>query len=509
LDFEGTKEMLHEKGIDKSRFEKIYKLSSGNPFFIESMVGLEGYIHDEMYSELSNEERELIGFLSTLRTAIPENCLNQRDHGYSKVLPLLAQKSILKTDTNNLFYVHDIIKDFFYIKLSSSQRLANHLYAGIWFEETKEARYLIEAIYHYQEAGEKEKAGQIAIENAKSIIEEGLAGEFLGILDRFDEKSLESNTWAEILILKGKAHYMGGEWKQGLLHFNFSSDFASLFGYKEIEARALCEAGYVLDEYNHIDRAKDCFEKSLAISNTIDYPLGICNGYRGIGRAFWKMDKYDQALENFRKTIEISKEYKQFDILISTYIDYGNILDEMHETEKAIDAYNKSISILKNYKNTSEFIRANNNLGITYRNNEQYEAAIECYNNQMKLINDFNDIQAKGYGYAGLGLCYAKVNEYNKAKEYIKEAEKIAKYIENENIMYVVNWTYGIIYRHNEKWEEAINYFNKSLEFLKKNKITFRIPDIHNELGLLYKNANQIEAANKHFNLAKQLYNNK
>ena len=72
--------------------------------------------------------------------------------------------------------------------------------------------------------------------------------------------------------------------------------------------------------------------------------------------------------------------------------------------------------------------------------------------------------------------------------------------------MFVVNWTYGIIYRKDKKWDDAINYFNQSLEFLKRNKVTFRIPDIHNELGSLYKNANQIEIANKHFNLAEQLY---
>ena len=88
LDFESTIEMLEEKGIDESRFEKIYKLSNGNPFFLESMVGLKGYIHDEMYSELSDEERELIGFLSVLRFAIPENFLAQRDHKYSNILSL-------------------------------------------------------------------------------------------------------------------------------------------------------------------------------------------------------------------------------------------------------------------------------------------------------------------------------------------------------------------------------------------------------------------------------------
>jgi DNA-binding MarR family transcriptional regulator len=126
LDFEETCEMLKEKGIDESRFEKIYKLSNGNPFYLESMVGLEEYIHGELYFDLSDEEKELIGFLSVLRFPISENCMTHRDHRYLNILPLLTQKSIIKTDANNLFYVHDIMKDFFYIRLSPSQRLANH-----------------------------------------------------------------------------------------------------------------------------------------------------------------------------------------------------------------------------------------------------------------------------------------------------------------------------------------------------------------------------------------------
>jgi tetratricopeptide (TPR) repeat protein len=506
LDLESTHTWLEKNGINNKRIKEIHKLSNGNPFFLESMVNLEGYINDEMYFELSDEERDLLGFLSILRFSIPKNCLINRDENYSKYLPLLVNKSIVKKDAKNQYFIHDIIRQFFYQKLSTSLKLANHLYVGAWFEENEGPFNFLEAVYHYQEAGEYEKAAQSAVEKSQSIFEEGLAGEFLNVLNRFDETTMQTDLWAEILILKGKAYYMGGEWKKGLLHFNFSSDFASLFGYKEIESRALWESGHVLEEQNLIEKAQDCFEKSLEISKSIDFPLGIGKAYRGLGRVFWLKEEYENALINFNKSKEIASKYNLVNLLISIHTDIGNVHDEMFETEKAIKAYNKSLELLKKNKISYELIRSYYNLAIAYRNRNEFYKAIDYYNKQMDLAEKYGDIKLKGFGYAGIGLCYAKINEIDSARRYSIKAEEIARYCENKNILFVVNWTKGLICKHEKRWEDGIEHLSQCLDILNQNKASFRTTDIHYGLGIMYQKNKDDTKANKHFKIAKQLH---
>jgi tetratricopeptide (TPR) repeat protein len=507
LDFESTKELMKAKGITQNHNEEVYKLSQGNPFFLESMVGLEGYIHNEMYFDLSEDERDIIGFLSILRFPILKNFLTVRDDTYSKYLPDLIQKSIVKIDTNNRYYVHDIIKQFFYSRLSTSQKLANHLYAGLWFEEKGDSTNLLEAIYHYQKAEEYQKASQIAIENSKSIFEGGLAIEFLNVLDRFDEKTINIDIWAQILILKGKANYMSGEWKKALLHFNFSRDLASFVGHKKIMARALCESGYVLEEQNLLEKAKACFKECLKISNEINNPMGISSGFRGIGRIHWRKEEYKEAISNLKKCLDISKKNNLMDQVASTYIDLGNVYDEMYELKKAIDVYHKSLEILNYHNNIYETSRAYANLAIAYRNIGEYHKAIELYKKQIQLAKTIKDMKLLGYGFAGIGYNYAKINKIKKAKVFAEKGEEIARKLENDNIMNLIHRTHGLICKNEKRWEEGIDYFNRCLHYIENLEISFPIPESHLEFASFYEEMNNHEKAKKHYVIAFNYYN--
>jgi tetratricopeptide (TPR) repeat protein/DNA-binding MarR family transcriptional regulator len=355
LDFESSKRLLKGKGIDKRMFENIYELTSGNPFFLEASElkdHLEKYMHDELFLKLEEDERKLLGLLSIYHFPVPEESLAMNDDFDFERLYVLTQKSIVKKDAYDRYFVHDIIKQFFYTRLSHSKRRKHHLLAARWYGNRDEPIDLIEAIYHFQEAGKHKKASQFAIDSSTSILDGGYASEFLPILERFDEKNLETRVWAEILIVKGKACNTVGEWKKALLYFTQSDDIATIIGDKKLEVKAICESGHIFEEQNQFDEAMKCFKKCLDISKGVDHLSGIGEGYRGIGRVYWRRSEHEKAIVNYKKCLEISERLGDLELMASTYIDMGNVYDERYETEMAIDYYNKSLDILKKVKNT-------------------------------------------------------------------------------------------------------------------------------------------------------------
>jgi len=509
LDFESSKKLLKDKGIQKSRFKEIYGLTAGNPLFLEifkTKGHLERYVHDELFSKLEKEERGILGIFSIYNFPIPEEAMDFMDDFDYETLYLLTQKSIVKKDAQNRYFVHDIIKQFFHARLSTTKKRKLHLIAAKWYSQREEAVERIEAIHHRCEAGEYAEAVQFAIENASMIIDGGFAGEFLGVLEKIDENNVEPELWSELLIVKGKASYMGGEWKKALLFFNKSSDMASVTGTSEIRVVALCETGHLLEEQNQFTKAMSSFEKALKISSASDNPQGTGEAYRGIGRVHWRNGEHANAIDNYEKCLDISEKSKNLELAASAYIDLGNVYDEMYDTDRAIECYNKSLKILKKIKKPSETARAYGNLAICYRRLEEYEKAIEYGRKHLEMAKSVHDLKLIGYGYAGLGYCYAKTNDPQNAKIFVTKAEDIAHKIDNENIMYQVNKAYAHIFKHEQKWEEAINYLKKSIESDKETRSLFTLSDLHYELGLLYDEMDDIESAKKHLRIAVELY---
>lgn len=509
LDFESSKTLLSEKGINKKRFKEIYDFTGGNPLFleiVESKDRLERYMHHEIFSRISKDDRKILGIISIYRYPVLEDALAVNDDINFEKLYILTEKSLVKKDVNNRYFVHDVIRQFFYSRLLSSQRKKYHLLAAQWFENREESIDLIEAIYHYLQGGEYKKASEVAIDRSLSILEGGYCSEFLAILERLNEREIGTNIWVEILIIKSSACNMCGEWKKALLYFTQSADIASMIGDKKLQIKSIYESGLILEEQNRFDEAMDCFMKCLDISRRADYPLGIGIGFRGIGRIYWRKSEHKKAILNFKKCLEIAEKHGNQDLIASANIDMGNVYDDMYETKKAIKCYNKSLDILKKNKNTYEIARTYLNLAITYKHIDEFEKAIEYITKELALAKNLYDVTLIGYGYAEISYCYAKIAEFDKARKYAEKAEEIALKIDSENLMFELYKTYGLISKDEKRWDDAINYFKKSIEIASKLKALYILPDSHFELGILYKEIGDDKNAKKHVNIAIQHY---
>jgi tetratricopeptide (TPR) repeat protein/DNA-binding MarR family transcriptional regulator/GTPase SAR1 family protein len=510
LDFQSSKKLLKEKGIKNKMFKEVYKLTAGNPLFLEffeSKDDFDKYMHDELFLKLKGNEREILEIFSIYRFPIQKDSLSVYDDFDFKQLYALRQKSIVKKDARDRYFVHDIIKQFFYSRLSPSKRRKYHLIAARCYEKRDDPNALIEAIYHYQEAGKYKKASQFAINSSESILNGGYASDFLVILERFDEKNVEDRIWAEILNVKGKVCNMCGKWKKSLLYYTQSADIAAIIVDKKLEVKSIYESGHILEEQNRFDEAMDCFKKCLGISKNAGYSLGIGMSYRGIGRVYWRRSEHEKAIFTFRKSLKISEKLDDSELITSTYIDLGNVYDDRYEPEKAVECYNKSLEILKKVKNTFETARAYGNLAVTYEHLEEFEKAIEYNAKQLTLARNLNDIKLIGYGHANISYCFAKIEEFKKARKHAKKAEEIALKIDSENIMFMVYKTQGLLNKHEERWSESVAYFKKSIEIVEKLNALYYLSDSHFQLGLIYEEMGDVENAKKHLDIAEQLYN--
>jgi tetratricopeptide (TPR) repeat protein len=307
-------------------------------------------------------------------------------------------------------------------------------------------------------------------------------------------------------MIKGKASKVCGEWKKALLFLAQSEDLAFIIEDKKLQVRAITESGHILEEQNELEKAMNFFKKGLSISKEINYNSGIGDSYRGIGRGHWRKSEHEEAIMNLRKSLEISERLGDSELMASINIDLGNIYDERYEIKEAIECYNNSLDILKKVKNTYETARVYGNLAITYEHLEDFDKAIEYNTKQLALAQNLHDMKLLGYGYAEMGYCFAKIKEFEKARQYTEKAERIASKLDNDNIMNLLNRTYGLISKYEGRWGDGEDYFNRNLKYLKNLGASYQLPDSHFELGLLYKELGDLKRAKKHLDTAVNLY---
>jgi tetratricopeptide (TPR) repeat protein len=509
LDYESSKKLLGKKGKYKQKYKEIYGFTAGNPLFLEVFLSgghVDRFVHDELFAKLKSAEKNVISQLSIYRYPVSEDFLRTFDDFDFESLYNLTRKSLVKRDAQDRYFIHDILKTFFYSQLNRSTRNKYHLLAANSYKKNKEATSILESIYHFQEANQHDIASNIAIDYGNKILDSGFSLEYIALLDRLDKGELRADAYGEILILMGNAHTVLGEWKKALKFFNEGIDFAKINNIEKVRIRALCESGHILEEQNELKKAKEFFQMGLNLSLGIEYTQGLSESYRGIGRIFWRNSKFKMAIDNYNKCVELCNKSGDLQILASAYIDLGNSFDEMYDIKKAVEYYKKSINILTKQDNPHELGRAYMNLAATQKHNKEFEKAIKNYKKHDELVKPIKAIKDLGYNYSGISFCYAKINDINMAKRFLKKAENIALKIENENIMYEVYHTYAQISRINNEHKEAVNYLNKSLAIVKKLDAQYYMAYTYFEIGLIFEEMGDKDSAKKHFNNATRLY---
>lgn len=240
------------------------------------------------------------------------------------------------------------------------------------------------------------------------------------------------------------------------------------------------------------------------------------------GVYYYIEDAYEKALPAFIEALKIRQE-----VLGHVHVDVGKSLytigvtcKYLSRTETAMEYLNKGLEIQTAVKDTLSMVRSHEQLGATYNDINEYETAERYYEAAIKILEKKNDLQqariARLYNFLG----EVKINQqqFNLAYDFLNQAIKIyEQYADNgfyDPITYYQNLAIALEALGKVKEAEKVN-FNKVLplvqmEYGKKSK---EVVEIYENIGVDYKNQNEIKKAfeylNKALGIQQQLVSNK
>ncbi|MFX1500879.1 MAG: tetratricopeptide repeat protein [Promethearchaeota archaeon] len=175
------------------------------------------------------------------------------------------------------------------------------------------------------------------------------------------------------------------------------------------------------------------YESAFDIYRNLDQVQEQIICLKGIGNAYLKLNKFDEACDSLLDCSAICSDNSDIYNLLDCL---GNLI-HIHEINKnwdiVFELYKKTLKAFKEIKDNKGIITAYFNLGILQKKNKDFEEALRYFKKGTNVAIDKNYVELiiKGLGYVGEMLFY--LGKIKEAKEQFIRALHIARKINAKN----------------------------------------------------------------------------
>jgi len=506
LDREASRKLLKEKGIKQA--EKIHRFTGGHPLMLElvkseKIVGddIYSFLKNEIYDKLNDEEKEIMGSLSVFRFPFSSRFFLENNIPIDMV-DTFVDGSMMER-LSNVYHLHDIIRGFVYERLTETQKQMHHRTAGLYYENEKGDRALVEYMYHFMKADDNRRAVAVMVKQGEKLVHRGFSDEIMGLLKNFNEKELSLDDWAKMLLLKGKIYDIAGKWDSTMKCYNSLLKLSRQSKDNEKMAETYLRIGDVYAQKSRWDIALKNYMKALEISEKNRDCYRTAYAHFGIGSIYHRKGETNKAVESLNKSLLIGKGFDA--IKQKTYRILGNVYGDKGDYDKAVELYKKCLNVSKKLGDKYEIVRAYNNIGAAYDSKDLDEEATRYYEKQIKLAEEAGFMRGMAYGMVNISGTSWKKN-LEKAIQYCESGMKIFKRLDEKMMIASAHSHYGVLLTQKKDWGKAVEHFNEGIKVGEEIGSWDALSKLHFFYGKMYKEKGDMRKAKTQFRNALKCY---
>ncbi|MCF6348979.1 MAG: response regulator [Flavobacteriaceae bacterium] len=208
-----------------------------------------------------------------------------------------------------------------------------------------------------------------------------------------------------------------------------------------------------------------------------------------LGNQYYKKTDFDLALKYYLKAdslYTLNNEEDRF--LANSYDNISSIYTDIKD-KRAIYYIEKSKKI---YQNLNDLEGINYNFllkGMYYYAIKDYKNAIHNFETAIKFYEEYGETFRQSDLYSRLVSSYSAIGEFNKAEQVLKKVELLLKKSNEKGILIAMYLSGGQLYLDQNKYNDAIKYFEKAHVIINSSEISFSINqlrEINKGLSLAY-----------------------
>jgi len=175
-------------------------------------------------------------------------------------------------------------------------------------------------------------------------------------------------------------------------------------GDEEGRARAIGSLGNVYDCLGDRDRAMDCFQQRLAISRETGNRHGQAAAIGSIGLILFNLGEHARAAECQREFLALSEELGDKNYQAVALGNLGRALLAQDEPGRAMECFQRYLAVAEELGDPHGRAHATGMIGSVHHEKGEYEAALHCYAEELELARSISARSTEAEALQGRGL---------------------------------------------------------------------------------------------------------
>lgn len=430
---------------------------------------------DREFKKLDAPARTLLQWLGPITEPVPAEALQDRseleDFSYW-ILELLTQGWIGRDETTQGYFIKNpALKDLLVRQLAGTERGKIHASWAKFYEPLPNAAEL--ALYHRGRGGKNPKAQEALVQLAKRQEARGQlkeAVENLKLADHIPNEDLIAaydikNKIAIDLILWGRqseAMEILQAMQEDMSHL--PQDQAST----RVKIAALEKLGITYLRGNSLDKARDCFDAGLKLSEKLrkEFPQKEIVFKNYLGRILFQEGKLQEAQKIFSDTQEAVKKLTAEQRNTLTNNDLGMVWMALGKFNEAKEQFLTDLNFFESLKEEVFVTKCLYNLGEVEAALKNPKEAIRYYQRCIELAKGQKNLEILLRAYNGLGNLHSARREFGEASRQFERALAIAQKIGDFLSQAGIETNLGIVMNTQEKPRQSLPHLKAALRLL-------------------------------------------
>ena len=509
LDRESCRGLLKIRDVDEDLFDKVYEITKGHPLFLQLILSAEDledqkdikrYIYEEIFKKLDSRASLLLQIASVYRYPVPSEAFFMEEGLDFTTLDKLVESNLIQETSYDEYEAHDLIKEFFYNRLTPQQKTEYHRKAADHYMETGNERATVEAMYHMAMGGQPVKALKLASTYGESIITKGLIEQFSSVLSLLEkeisEETREYN--ATTRLLQGELQMVMGRWDRAQSDLTRAAAIGEAENKPLISGKANLRLGQIESRRGKKEAAEKRLHKALKIARKLQNKEEMAKALQALGELYSTKGEFREAKKNLREALEIAEELENPTLEAISHTGLGIIHSNQDKPDLAIDQFEKAIMALETDENALELARVKINTGTVQASTGEYEEAIANFEDAIELCNQTGDIRLQAYALAGAAHVYIMDNEPETARDYLEEALSIFTSLGERYKIAMVHLDMGRLHLLKKEYNQMRKDLDLSLSILEELNLPFYYSKVKSEIVKMLESKGRFKEAKRY-----------
>ncbi|MGM0510394.1 MAG: tetratricopeptide repeat protein [Thermoplasmatota archaeon] len=486
------KDMLGEVELSAKFYDRAYKESEGNPFFLMEFVRHvieDGHIvrNEDIWSlktpleqvevpsrtydlvenrleRVSEEQRKILEFGSVVgirfeSDAIEKGLEIQRRGLLEELSEIENVHGLIISTERGYRFDHKKIREALYENLNQELREEYHrsiaeYYEGLYEGDSEDI--LGKMIHHYYEAGDRRvisylfKAGLSAQERYANEEAERFFTNALELIPEEDEEDMlyVHNKLGEISKLKG-------DYTSSLEHYQTALELEED---DEKKAKIYGEISELFANMGDYEKALGAIEAGAELGDK-----EMCDLLKTKGWVLLRKGDYEDAKKVFMKELSVAEERCDTGKLAQALHDTGSVYFRKGDLEKSLDHFDRAVERWENIDELKGLATSYNNIGIIYYYKNDFDEALKYHKKSMDIKEKVEDKRGVAISLNNIGAIYKNKGDFQSALRCYEGSLEILKKVGDKLGVATSLKNIGAIHYYQGDNEEALELLRKSL----------------------------------------------